>query len=87
MLSIFYLSVGLSLSGALAGFIYTTSLGFYKSPSRLLLWVAFLGFLHIGPSRARYTNNGYPKGIHMSLISRNGGSTIFLHIMVAHNLK
>ena len=38
-------------SGALAGFIYATSLGFYKSPSRLLLRVALLGLLHIGPSQ------------------------------------
>ena len=55
------------LSGALAGFIYATSLGFYKSPSRLLLRVVLLGLLHIGPSRSRYTNNGYPKGIPMSV--------------------
>ena len=57
----------LLLSGALASFIYATSLGFYKSPSRLLLRVALLGLLHIGPSRARYTNNGYPKGMPMSI--------------------
>ena len=51
MLSIFRLSVVLSISGALASFIYATSLGFYKSPSRLLLRVALLGLLHIGPSQ------------------------------------
>jgi len=45
------LYLGLLLSGALASFIYATSLGFYKSPSRLLLRVAFLGLLHIGPSQ------------------------------------
>ena len=49
MLSMFYLSVLLIL-GALASFIYATSLGFYKSPSRLLLQVALLGLLHIGSS-------------------------------------
>ena len=47
LLSIFCLSVGLFISGALASFIYATSLGFYKSPSRLLLRVALLGLLHI----------------------------------------
>ena len=50
MLSIFCLSVGLLISGALASFIYATSLGFYKSPSRLLLRVALLGLLHIESS-------------------------------------
>src|SRR6266567_5326244 len=53
--------------GALASFIYATSLGFYKSPSRLLLRVALLGLLYIGPSQTRYTNNGYPKGMPMSV--------------------
>jgi hypothetical protein len=37
--------------GVLADFIYATSLGFYKSSSRLLFGVSFLGLLHIGPSR------------------------------------
>ena len=45
------LYLSLFISGALASFIYATSLGFYKSPSRLLLRVAFLGLLHIGPSQ------------------------------------
>jgi hypothetical protein len=51
------------LLGALASFIYASSLGFYNSPSRLL----FRGLL--GPSilsRARYTNTGYPKGMPMT---------------------
>ena len=47
MLSIFCLSVVPPISVALASFIYATSLGFYKSPSRLLLRVALLGLLHI----------------------------------------
>ena len=47
---VFYLSSPL-ISGALASFIYATSLGFYKSPTLLLLWVALLGLLHIGPSQ------------------------------------
>ena len=67
MLSLLCLSLLPPISGALASFIYATSLGFYKSPSRLLLRVVLLGLLHIGPSRARYTNNGYPKGIPMSV--------------------
>ena len=50
MLSIWCLSVALLISGALASFIYATSLGFYKSPSRLLLRVALLGLLHIWSS-------------------------------------
>ena len=40
----------LPLLGALASFIYATSLGFYKSPSRLLLRVALLDLLHIWSS-------------------------------------
>jgi hypothetical protein len=45
----------------LVGFIYATSIGFYKSPSRLILGVAFLGLFFI-LGQTRYTNNGYPKG-------------------------
>ena len=56
-MSICCLWLGPLISGALASFIYATSLGFYKSPSRLLLRVALLGLLsilgllHIGPSQ------------------------------------